>query len=443
MTYEETLHYLYTSIPVFQHSGPSAYKPGLGTSIALDDYLGNPHKAYRTIHVAGTNGKGSVSHLLAAILQRSGYKVGLYTSPHLVDFRERIRVNGEKIPKDYVIDFVGRHRPFFEPLHPSFFELTSSMAFEYFRDQRVDLAVIETGLGGRLDSTNIITPILSVITNISLDHTQFLGDTVEKIAAEKAGIIKPGVPALLGEMENRPVYDVFKDKAEEVGAPLYQARQSDLMNGECSLTADGKWIFPSIEYGEIRGELGGMAQIYNATTVLSAVHILRTTLGVDIIPEAVREGFGHVTRLTGLMGRWQVLRSRPTVICDTGHNVGGWTYIAEHLRALRPRYGQIHMVVGMVNDKDIDGVLSLMPKDAHYYFTRASVARAMPACDFMRRATSHGLSGTASDTVEEAVGQALDKARENDLIFIGGSTFVVADALPLFLDEDESNNSIK
>ena len=436
MTYEETLHYLYTSIPVFQHSGPSAYKPGLGTSIALDDYLGNPHKAYKTIHVAGTNGKGSVSHLLAAILRQSGFKVGLYTSPHLVDFRERIRVNGKKISQDYVVDFVERHRSFFEPLHPSFFELTSSMAFEYFRDQQVDYAVIEVGLGGRLDSTNIITPILSIITNISLDHTQFLGDTEEKIAAEKAGIIKKGVPALLGEAEKQSVYDVFKNKAEEVGAPFYCALQN-LFKEESRLTVGGKWLFHSVEYGEIQGELGGEVQVRNAITVLSAIHILRTELGVDIIPEAVHEGFAHVTKLTGLMGRWQTLRSKPTVICDTGHNVGGWEHIAEHLKVLRQYCGQIYMIVGMVNDKDIDGVLSLMPQDAFYFFTQASVERAMPVEDFAVKAMRHGLSGTLCDTVQDAVEKALRRARENDLIFIGGSTFIVADALPLFMKEDE------
>ena len=394
MTYEETLHYLYTSIPVFQHSGASAYKPGLGTSIALDDYLGNPHKAYKTIHVAGTNGKGSVSHLLAAILRQSGFKVGLYTSPHLVDFRERIRVNGKKISQDYVVDFVERHRSFFEPLHPSFFELTSSMAFEYFRDQQVDYAVIEVGLGGRLDSTNIITPILSIITNISLDHTQFLGDTEEKIAAEKAGIIKKGVPALLGEAEKQSVYDVFKNKAEEVGAPFYYAQRMDMVKDECRLTVGGKWFFPSVEYGEIQGELGGEVQVRNTVTVLSA-------------------------------------------ICDTGHNVGGWEHLAEHLKVLRQYCGQIYMIVGMVNDKDIDGVLSLMPQDAFYFFTQASVERAMPVEDFAVKAMRHGLSGTLCDTVQDAVEKALRRARENDLIFIGGSTFIVADALPLFMKEDE------
>ena len=294
MTYEETLHYLYTSIPVFQHSGASAYKPGLGTSIALDDYLGNPHKAYKTIHVAGTNGKGSVSHLLAAILRQSGFKVGLYTSPHLVDFRERIRVNGKKISQDYVVDFVERHRSFFEPLHPSFFELTSSMAFEYFRDQQVDYAVIEVGLGGRLDSTNIITPILSIITNISLDHTQFLGDTEEKIAAEKAGIIKKGVPALLGLADKRSVFEVFQSAAQKAKAPFYYALNMGMLEGTGSLSML-RWKFPSVEYGEVIGELAGEVQQYNAITVFSALHLLREKCGVDILPEAVHEGFGHVT----------------------------------------------------------------------------------------------------------------------------------------------------
>ena len=436
MTYEETLHYLYTSIPVFQHSGASAYKPGLGTSIALDDYLGNPHKAYKTIHVAGTNGKGSVSHLLAAILRQSGFKVGLYTSPHLVDFRERIRVNGKKISQDYVVDFVERHRSFFEPLHPSFFELTSSMAFEYFRDQQVDYAVIEVGLGGRLDSTNIITPILSIITNISLDHTQFLGDTEEKIAAEKAGIIKKGVPVLLGEAEKRSVFDLFQNEARKAGAPFHYALSMGMLEGTGGLSMV-HWKFPSVEYGEVIGELAGEVQQANAITVFSALHLLREKCGVDILPEAVHEGFGHVTQLTGLMGRWQTLRTKPTGICDTGHNVGGWKHIAEHLNAMRSRFREIYMIVGMVNDKDIDGVLSLMPPDASYFFTQASVERAMPVKDFAMKAMRKGLPGVLCETVEEAVEKALKSADKDDLIFIGGSTFIVADALPLFMKEDE------
>lgn len=437
MTYEDTLHYLYTSIPVFQHAGPSAYKPGLGTSIALDDHLGNPHKAYKTIHVAGTNGKGSVSHLLAAILRESGYKVGLYTSPHLVDFRERIRVNGQKISKEYVIDFVARHRSFFEPLHPSFFELTSSMAFDYFRAEKVDYAVVEVGLGGRLDSTNIITPVLSVITNISLDHTQFLGDTVEKIASEKAGIIKRGVPALVGEKGSDSVAQVFVDAAARAGTSLYFAQDMNLLK-EAHLTDAGKWYLDSADYGPLYGELGGVVQCGNAVTVLGAIRLLKAA-GTDIPSKAVREGFSHVVELTGLMGRWQVLRQHPKIVCDTGHNVGGWQYLRDQLTEEQKSHAHLYMIVGMVNDKDIEGVLELMPKNASYLFTRASIERAMPAEDFAARAVRHGLSGTTCGSVPEAVETALAQAGKDDMIFIGGSTFIVADALPLFLEETNNN----
>lgn len=435
MTYEETLHYLYTSIPVFQHSGASAYKPGLGTSIALDDYLGNPHRSYKTIHVAGTNGKGSVSHLLAAILRQSGYKVGLYTSPHLVDFRERIRVNGQKITQEYVTGFVERHRSFFEPLHPSFFELTSSMAFDYFRAEEVDYAVIEVGLGGRLDSTNIITPIVSIITNISLDHMQFLGDTVEKIAAEKAGIIKKDVPALVGEVYSRSVAKVFADAAVEAGTLVYFAQDVELMD-ESYLMDTGEWYFDSIEYGQLFGELGGVAQCKNANTVLATLNLLES-IGVEILPEAVREGFEQVVELTGLMGRWQILQDSPRVICDTGHNVGGWEYLQAHLKEEAKRHKHLYMIIGMVNDKDIDGVLELMPTEAFYFFTQASVERAMPAETFAIHAAGKGLSGVVCETVAEAVSKALARASEEDVIFIGGSTFIVADAIPLFTQSQE------
>ena len=435
MTYEETLHYLYTSIPVFQHSGASAYKPGLDTSIALDNYLGNPHKAYKTIHVAGTNGKGSVSHLLAAILRQAGYKVGLFTSPHLIDFRERIRVNGKMIPQEYVVDFVERHRTTFEPLHPSFFELTSTMAFDYFRAEKVDFAVIEVGMGGRLDSTNIITPILSIITNISLDHTQFLGDTVEKIAFEKAGIIKPNVPALVGEVYTHSVAKVFSEAAVKNKTLVYFASEEDLL-GESYLMDTGEWYLDSVEYGQLFGELGGVVQVRNAKTVLAALNLLEST-GVNISQEAVREGFEHVVELTGLMGRWQTLQEKPKVICDTGHNIGGWEYLNMQLNEVIKHSRQTHMIVGMVNDKDINGVLELMPKDAFYYFTQASVERAMPATDFAAMAVGHGLSGVVCDSVADAVARALERAHEEDTIFIGGSTFIVADALPLFKKEDK------
>lgn len=435
MTYEETLHYLYTSIPVFQHSGASAYKPGLDTSIALDNHLGNPHQAYKTIHVAGTNGKGSVSHLLAAILRQSGYKVGLYTSPHLVDFRERIRVNGKMIPKEYVIRFIERYRTFFEPLQPSFFELTSTLAFDYFRAEKVDIAVIEVGMGGRLDSTNIITPILSIITNISLDHTQFLGDTVEKIAAEKAGIIKKGIPVVIGEVDRHSVAQVFSDTAVKNDTLVYFAQDEGLL-GESYLKDTGEWFFDSTEYGQLLGELGGVVQFRNATTVLGALNLLNTQ-GLDIPKKAVREGFEHVVELTGLMGRWQLLQENPKVVCDTGHNVGGWEYINIQLSDEQKKHKLLYMIVGMVNDKDINGVLELMPKNAFYFFTQASIPRAMPAKDFAEKGMAHGLSGTICENVGEAVQKALARAGKDDFIFIGGSTFIVADALPLFSKEKE------
>ncbi|WP_099465655.1 bifunctional folylpolyglutamate synthase/dihydrofolate synthase [Parabacteroides provencensis] len=429
MTYEDTLHYLYTSIPVFQHSGASAYKPGLGTSIALDNYLGNPHKSYRTIHVAGTNGKGSVSHVLAAILQQSGYKVGLYTSPHLVDFRERIRVDGKKISKEYVTGFVERHRPFFESLHPSFFELTSSIAFDYFRNEKVDYAIIEVGMGGRLDSTNIISPVLSIITNISLDHTQFLGDTVEKIAAEKAGIIKTGIPVLIGEGLDSSVAEVFRETARKQNSPIYFSQSVELINNAIR-TEDG-WEIDSLEFGKLHGELGGFSQCKNNRTILAALSLL-TRSGINIPIEAIREGFSHVTTLTGLMGRWQKLQDEPKVICDTGHNIGGWNYLSSQLEGIAKHYKNLYMIVGMVNDKDVDGVLSMMPKEANYFFTQASVERAMPAQEFALKASAHGLSGITCKTVREAVEKALKKAGKDDMIFIGGSTFIVADAIPLF-----------
>lgn len=435
MTYEETLHYLYTSTPVFQHSGASAYKPGLGTSIALDNYLDNPHKAYKTIHVGGTNGKGSVSHLLAAILRQSGYKVGLFTSPHLVDFRERIRVNGKKISKEYVVDFVERHRATFEPLHPSFFELTSTLAFDYFRAEKVDFAIIEVGMGGRLDSTNIITPILSIITNISLDHTQFLGDTVEKIAFEKAGIIKPEIPALVGEVYEQSVAQIFAETAVKNNTLVYFASREELLN-ESYLMDTGEWYYDSMEYGQLFGELGGVAQVRNAKTVLAALNLLES-MNIDIPQEAVREGFEHVVELTGLMGRWQLLQEKPRVICDTGHNTGGWQYLNMQLKEEIKRSRHTIMIVGMVNDKDINGVLELMPTEAIYYFTQASVERAMPAAEIAAMGLMHGLNGIIIDNVASAVERALSVANDEDTIFIGGSNFVVADALPLFIKEDE------
>ena len=430
MTYEETLQYLFTSTPVYQHSGAAAYKPGLDTSRALDDYWGNPHRAYQTIHVAGTNGKGSTSHLLAAILQEAGYKVGLYTSPHLVDFRERIRVNGKVIPKEYVIDFVEQFRPAFEPLQPSFFELTSTMAFAYFRDCGVDYAVIEVGLGGRLDSTNIITPILSIITNISKDHTQFLGNTLEAIAAEKSGIIKQDVPVVIGDVEKESIMQVFREKAKAESAPLYASTEiAPLLH--CELGADNLWHYQTKTYGELTGELGGIVQARNTATVLTAVGVLQEK-GTSIPTEAVRNAFARVVELTGLMGRWQTIHAAPRVVCDTGHNTGGWEFLSRQLANEVNRYHTLRMIVGMVNDKDIDGVLSMMPKDATYYFTQASVSRALPAEEFAEKAHVHGLKGRTYPDVVSAVRSALQESSAEDFVFIGGSTFIVADAYPLF-----------
>lgn len=433
MTYEETLEYLYTSTPVFQHSGASAYKPGLGTSIALDNLLKNPHRFYKTIHIAGTNGKGSVSHLLAAILSQSGYKTGLYTSPHLVDFRERIKVNGEKISKDYVVNFVAEHRAEFEPLHPSFFELTSTMAFDYFREQQVDIAVIETGLGGRLDSTNIISPILSIITNISPDHTRLLGETVEKIASEKAGIIKPLTPVVIGDVENPEVFSVFVEKAASVNAPLYSSLIEKPLRS-AHLSQEGKWLYETEDYGSVTGELGGAVQVLNATTVLAAVRIL-LGIAIKIDQQAVQNGFANVVELTGLMGRWQQLQSHPRVVCDTGHNTGGWEYISRQLQGESQFYKKLRMVIGAVNDKDIDGILGMMPRNAVYYFTRSTIDRALPEDELARLATEKGLQGTTFPTVAKAIQTVLSDASPDDLIFIGGSTFIVAEALPLFLTD--------
>jgi len=402
MTYEETVDYLYHATPMFEHSGAKAYKEGLDNTEALDAHFGHPHRRYKTVHVAGTNGKGSCSHTLAAMLQAAGYKVGLYTSPHLVDFRERIKVNGLVISKKEVVDFVEKERRFFEPLHPSFFELVTAMAFRHFALEQVDYAVIEVGLGGRLDCTNIITPILSVITNISFDHTGFLGNTLAAIAGEKAGIIKENVPAVIGETtpETRPV---FLRKAREMHAPVYFAEEM------------------TDNLADIPFELKGTYQEKNKRTIRCAARLL------NIPPKAVREGMAHVTELTGLQGRWQTVRERPLVICDTGHNVGGWQYLAPQIQAQPCRRRRI--VFGMVDDKDLDTVLSLLPRDAVYYFTQADNHRAIPAVEVARQASGHGLQGNACPTVAGAYRQALQDASEDDFIFVGGSSYVVADFL--------------
>ncbi len=423
MTYDETVTYLFNCAPPFQQVGGAAYKEGLSTTIELDNHLGNPHKKFLTIHIAGTNGKGSTSHTLAAILQESGYKVGLYTSPHLIDFRERMRVNGIPASKEYVIEFVEKHKSFFEPLQPSFFELTTAMAFNYFAEQSVDIAVIEVGLGGRLDCTNIITPELCIITNISHDHTQFLGDTLQEISYEKAGIIKDGVPVVIGETTPE-TKEVFRHKAEESNAPITFAEEEDLLLN--ATPCENGYEYDSRTIGKFYGELGGDYQKRNTNTLLSALEALRKK-GFIITDNAIRKGFTNVCSLTGFMGRWQKIQDSPRVICDAGHNTGGIKYITEQLARVNCR--QLRIVFGMVNDKDITNVLKMMPINATYYFTQASIKRAMPAEQLAEKAAIYGLTGNSYPTVKEALQTAIADSSAEDFIFAGGSCFIVADLL--------------
>lgn len=413
MTYEETLEYLYASAPLFQQVGADAYKEGLGTTLALDSHFNHPHLRYRTIHVGGTNGKGSCAHTLAAILQASGLKTGLYTSPHLVDFRERIRINGQMIPHETVIRFVECERTFFEPLHPSFFELTTALAFNYFAEQEVDVAVIEVGLGGRLDCTNIIRPVFSLITNISLDHTSLLGSTPAAIAAEKAGIIKPSTPVVIGETdtETRPV---FTQAAEVCGAPIIFAEDSD--NDGLIARRD---IFA----------LKGDCQKRNLRTLIACLPLLRKYFGVT--DTHIKEGLRNVIELTGgPRGRWE--RHGQTIL-DTGHNPGGWQYLAPRLAHMAAEK-TLHIVFGCAEDKDVDTILSLLPSSARYYWTQAGVRRALAAEKLARRAATFGLAGDAYADVPSAYRAAIAAAGQDTeaILYVGGSCFVVADWLDAF-----------
>ena len=428
--YADTVHYLFTALPVFHHSGGSAYKPCLQTINELDDFYGNPHRRYRTIHVAGTNGKGSVSHILAAILQGAGYRTGLFTSPHLVDFRERIKINGEMITEDEVVEFVSRSRAMFDKVQPSFFEMTTAMAFDHFARHPVDFAVIETGMGGRLDATNIIRPVMSVITNISMDHTQFLGSNPVAIAAEKAGIIKPDVPVVIGETQPGPA-QVFEDIARSVGSTIVFADQHARVSRSYP-TAEGLKIY--IEQNEeelplpILIDLHGDYQQKNVITALIALQCMRRHAGVQVAQDTILPSLAHVAQTTGLHGRWQKLRKKPFTVCDVAHNPAGWTWVKQQIE--RCTYHQLHMVIGFVADKDISCMLELMPRNAVYYFTKASIPRALDERELMKRAWEYGLEGTAYPNVADAIESALLKAAENDMVYIGGSTFVVAEALP-------------
>ena len=437
MTYQETCQYLFNQMPMFEKQGSAGYKEGLTNTVLLDEHLGHPHQSYATIHIAGTNGKGSCSHTLAAILQQCGYKVGLYTSPHLIDFRERIRINGEPISERYVVDFVERERSFFEPLHPSFFEVTTAMAFQYFKDKEVDIAVIEVGLGGRLDCTNIITPILSIITNISFDHTQFLGDTLAKIAAEKAGIIKRGIPIIIGEAndETRPV---FSAKAQELNAPIEFAEDyNEVISAEC--IPGGGMLYHTRNNGDLHGDLSGSYQEKNMNTSLAAVYQLvrsgylcecQKPHNLEKSRKEMLYAINHVAEMTGLMGRWQVMQQNPKVVCDTGHNVGGWQYLSKQLE--QQQCQQMHIIFGMVSDKDVNSVLELLPKNAIFYFTKADNHRAINETDLQHLAAQHGLKGESYPSVHEAYTQCMKNALRDDFIFVGGSSYVVGDFLKIF-----------
>ena len=427
MNYEETCEYLYHQMPMFERQGASGYKEGLSNTHALDEHFGHPHQQFATIHVGGTNGKGSVSHTLAAILQQCGYTVGLYTSPHLVDFRERIRINGEMISEEYVVDFVEKEHSFFEPLSPSFFEVTTAMAFKYFADKKIDIAVVEVGLGGRLDCTNIITPLVSVITNISFDHTQFLGDTLTKIASEKAGIIKRGVPVVIGETheETRPI---FEEKATEEGSKIVFADDKSEIK-KATPIANGMMHYVTKHWGELDGDLGGIYQEKNLNTVFAVINVLmkKGCLSKETLTKELADALSHVCFLTGLTGRWQVVSTSPYVVCDTGHNVGGWKYISQQLRQVSCQ--QMHIVFGMVDDKDINHVLDMLPKDAIFYFTQANTKRAINGTVVKTLAAEHGLDGACYPSVYEAYKAALQAANPEDFIFVGGSSYLVGDFL--------------
>jgi dihydrofolate synthase/folylpolyglutamate synthase len=429
--YDQVINYLYDHLPYYQRSGHVAYKESLDNTIALDSMFHHPHQDFKSVHVAGTNGKGSVSHMMASIFMEAGYKTGLYTSPHLKDFRERIRINGKMISKEFVVKFVeeflGRNME--KGLAPSFFELTVMMAFDYFSQNHVDMAFIEVGLGGRLDSTNIIRPELSVITNISLDHTVFLGDTLGKIALEKAGIIKLQVPVVIGETHPQTSI-IFNGKAKELSSPLVFADQH-FNPGVGLFTPDGLQIFNvrkdgEIVYNNLKIDLLGSYQSKNICTVLAAVDQLRGQ-GWTIPEGSVRDGLAKVVENTGLQGRWQIIGANPRIICDTGHNEGGLREVAAQISQVP--FKTLHFVIGMVNDKDISGVLGLLPKDAIYYFTKASIPRALDEKLLMKMAAFFKLQGNAFPTVAGALAAARQNANADDLIFVGGSTFVVAEVL--------------
>jgi dihydrofolate synthase / folylpolyglutamate synthase len=419
-SYQETLDYLYQNLPIFQRVGAAAYKADLTNTIALCQALGNPQNKFKSIHVAGTNGKGSSSHMLAAILQTAGYKTGLYTSPHLKEFTERIKINGQEVGQEFVIDFVNRIKSEIEKIKPSFFEITVAMAFDYFAQQKVDVAVIEVGLGGRLDSTNVITPIVSLITNISWDHKDLLGDTLPKIAFEKAGVIKNNTPVVISERQP-DVEHVFITKADETKSKILFAddewKVNTLSNGKFSV------IHTSLQH-EYELDLKGLYQRKNIAGVLAVVEILRET-DFSITNDQVYKGLRATTSITGLKGRWQKLGEKPLMICDTGHNEGGVKEVMRQVLALK--FDRLFIVWGSVKDKDISMILALLPKKAYYFFCQAKIPRAMPALELQEKSKQFGLDGMAVEDVNEAIAMAKKLSTPDDFVFIGGSTFVVAE----------------
>ena len=428
MNYSETLEWMFNKLPMYQRIGAAAYKADLNNTIQLLDLLDNPHNSFKSVHVAGTNGKGSVSHTLASVFQEAGYKTGLYTSPHLRDFRERIRINGEMIPEENVVQFIDTYKDKFEAMELSFFEMTVGMAFDYFRNEKVDIAIVEVGMGGRLDSTNLITPELSIITNIDFDHTKFLGDTRAKIAYEKAGIIKPGIPVVIGETHPE-TEQVFIDKAKECGSPIYFADQifdCDKIYFE-SFTEQkfDVWKNSELYMEAIEIPLMGNYQQKNLTTVMCAIDLLRNKFNLS--DDDIRDGIGKVIRNTHLMGRWQILCKDPLTIADTGHNVAGITEVVRQLAEMH--YGKLHFVLGMVNDKDIDSVLQLLPRGAEYYFCKADIPRGLDANILAEKAFDMGLRGQVFESVSHAYRSAVNNARFGDVVFIGGSNFTVAEVV--------------
>ena len=428
MNYSETLEWMFNKLPMYQRIGAAAYKADLNNTIQLLDLLDNPHNSFKSVHVAGTNGKGSVSHTLASVFQEAGYKTGLYTSPHLRDFRERIRINGVMIPEENVVQFIDTYKDKFEAMELSFFEMTVGMAFDYFRNEKVDIAIVEVGMGGRLDSTNLITPELSIITNIDFDHTKFLGDTRAKIAYEKAGIIKPSIPVVIGETHSE-TEQVFIDKAKECGSPIYFADQifdCDKIYFE-SFTEQkfDVWKNSELYMEALEIPLMGNYQQKNLTTVMCAIDLLRDKFNLS--DDDIRDGISKVVRNTHLMGRWQILCKDPLTIADTGHNVAGITEVVRQLAEMS--YGKLHFVLGMVNDKDIDSVLQLLPRGAEYYFCKADIPRGLDANILAEKAFDMGLRGQVFESVSHAYRSAVNNARFGDVVFIGGSNFTVAEVV--------------